>query len=492
MNRQHYPLLLLLGASFLLSLAYCPPFQLVVDDKEIFSYAGMAIAKGLVPYKDFFDHKPPVIFFINFAGYVLGGGSPWGLWIINTGLALGGTWWFFKCCRRYRVALPWLLPLLFNLLIRDNLISQGINMTREFTAFFTLFFFCVLMGRSRHRYFLLGLLSTLTFFTQQDQLIPQLPLLIYALLAADEVPTGGRLLRLSAGALTILIPLLGFFAFHHALSHFWEDAFKFNFTTYITAHKSLGDHFRTIKHVLDDGNYELPFMVAVVLGITALFGQNSRKGLVIAAMAALLLTLIPEFMGGRLDIEGQPSELVYYFLPLSTGICIVLFTVFAFTEDRILSGRLAQAPYAALLCCSLLYTALQHGTHLVRRDQDYVIQSPELAYLERQNVTDHQLYVFCDNPYIYCYNHFRVLAPSRWIYHHFYAHFPSWDPDQKILKSIANDLIWRHTTYVIMDTRLMAQFRHPGNRDWWLAFMHSYYQPVMLNDKPSLLWKRKD
>lgn len=491
MNRQHYPLFFLLGASFLLSLAYCPPFQAVVDDTEVFSYTGMAIAKGLVPYRDFFDHKPPMIYFINFAGYLLGGGSPWGLWVINTLLALGGTWYFFKCCQKYKLAFPWLLPLLFNLLIRDHLISGGINMTREFTAFFMLFFFCVLMSRYRHRYYLLGLLSMLTFLTQQEQIIPLAPFLLYALLTTDTLPPDGRLLRLGAGALTILIPLLGYFAFYHSLTHFWNDAFKFNFTVYLTPHKSWGDHFRTIKRVLDGGNYELPFMIALVLGITALFLKNNRKSLVVAAIAALLLTMIPEYLGGKL--EGRDGDFVYYFLPLSTSICLVLFTVFAFTEDSILSGRLAQAPYAVLLCCSLLYTAFQHGTHLVRRDSDPVTQSPELAWLEQQPVKDRQLYVFFDISYTYYYNRLKVLAPSPWIYHHFYAYVPGWDPNQKMLKSIASDLIWSHTSYVIMDTALLKNFRNPVSRDWWMSFMQTYYQPVILKDnKPSLLWRRKE
>ncbi len=85
-----------MGASLLLSLAYCPPYMALTDDTEIFKYCGMAISKGMVPYRDFFDHKPPMIFFINYAGLLIGRGSDWGLWTINTLLALGATWCFFQ------------------------------------------------------------------------------------------------------------------------------------------------------------------------------------------------------------------------------------------------------------------------------------------------------------------------------------------------------------------------------------------------------------
>ena len=108
-KKQYYGLFTALGVSLSLSLLYCPPFDLGMSDKEIFTYTGWAISKGLVPYRDFFDHKPPLIFFIYFTGLRLGG--PWGLWILNTLLALFTTAAFFDCCRRHRLAWPWLLPL---------------------------------------------------------------------------------------------------------------------------------------------------------------------------------------------------------------------------------------------------------------------------------------------------------------------------------------------------------------------------------------------
>ncbi len=103
MNRQYYSLFFVMGVCLLLSLFYCPPFDLLLDDKEIFKYTGMAILRGNVPYRDFFDHKPPMIFFINAAGLVFG---PWGLWMINTLLAMLSTLLFFDVCRQYRLPFP--------------------------------------------------------------------------------------------------------------------------------------------------------------------------------------------------------------------------------------------------------------------------------------------------------------------------------------------------------------------------------------------------
>jgi hypothetical protein len=488
MNRQYYSLFFVMGACLLLSLMYCPPFDLLLDDKEIFKYAGMAILRGEVPYRDFFDHKPPMIFFINAAGLIFG---PWGLWMINTLLAAGTTLLFFNLCRKYRLPFPWLLPLLFNLMIRDYLISLGSNLTREYTSFFIILFFCVLLGDGRYRLFLLGFLTALIFFTQQEQVLPLVPLLIYTL-ANGPCPFWQRLFRTALGSLLLTLPILIYFAANHSLSYFLQATFQFNLSVYTTQHKTFTDHFRSTKYILDWGNFELPFMIALVLGTAALFLKNGRKGLLMATLMALILTMSPEFMGGRANEWNNPGYFIAYFLPLSAGVCMVLFAVFGFTEDRVLAGRKAQFPFIFLLCLSLSYTALQHSTHLRKNAEDLIMRVPELSYLRQQSPRDYQVYVFFDNQYIFFYNELRILAPSRWIYQHFWAHYDSWDTSHYLLSMIGQDLLRHRTNFVIMDTATLVQFRVPANRDWWLAFMQTYYEPVDVpGSTKQILWQLK-
>lgn len=76
MKKEHISILIVTITSLILSFGHCPWFEIFFDDKDIFKYAGLAIAKGNVPYLDFFDHKPPPIYFLNYAGWLMG---PWGL-----------------------------------------------------------------------------------------------------------------------------------------------------------------------------------------------------------------------------------------------------------------------------------------------------------------------------------------------------------------------------------------------------------------------------
>jgi hypothetical protein len=49
-------------------------------DNGVFLYGGQQLLAGKTPYLDFWDHKGPLIFFINALGLLVGKGSRWGVW----------------------------------------------------------------------------------------------------------------------------------------------------------------------------------------------------------------------------------------------------------------------------------------------------------------------------------------------------------------------------------------------------------------------------
>jgi hypothetical protein len=52
-------------------------------DSGVFLYAGWRILSGELPYRDIWDHKPPLIYYLNALGLVVSGGSRWGVWCIE-------------------------------------------------------------------------------------------------------------------------------------------------------------------------------------------------------------------------------------------------------------------------------------------------------------------------------------------------------------------------------------------------------------------------
>jgi len=487
-QRQHYSLLLLLMASVILNLIHTPYYSRLSCDTETYRYVSLVMMKGGIPYRDVFDHKPPLIYFINYMGLFLGG---WLQWVCNTLLAVLATFQLFRLGRKYRLPYPWLPPLLFNLMLRDFLIGGTGGVTREYTAVLLVIFFCMMMSSYRWRYYLLGFLAAFTFFVQQEEVFALLPFLVYGLLRKEnDVTFSHRIMGLAVGGLSVALPIVVYFAGHHALEDLWRDAFGFNFGVYTSTFKeSFGDHLRRAKRVLDAGNYEMPVLVAMTLGIASLVFRNSNKWLALASLTAVPLSIIPVFIGGR----GGMGDFRDYYLPLSASVSILLFVVFAFTEEPFLQGKKAVGIFGILVCTSLSYTFFQHSTHLTPKRKSPTADSPQLNYLRQHPPGDYQLYEFGDHEYVYAYNEFRILAPSRWVYHHLWALFDNWDKDRSILHSIEQDLVRHRTTYIIdCTTNPDLQFKEPFIRTWH-AFLEEYYQQVPLTDPRGVtLWKWKD
>ncbi len=60
-----------------------PLFDKPSRDGGFFLYAGQQILNGKIPYTEVWDNKGPAIFYINALGLWLGGGSRWGVWLIE-------------------------------------------------------------------------------------------------------------------------------------------------------------------------------------------------------------------------------------------------------------------------------------------------------------------------------------------------------------------------------------------------------------------------
>ncbi len=282
---------------------------------------------------------------------------------------------------------------------------------------------------------------------------------------------------------------------HDSLKYFWQDAFLFNLTWYTTTLKeSFGDHLRKLKLVLDEGNYEVTSLVAIVLGVCALIFRNTNRKLTLASLAAVVLCIIPEFMGGR-DIPTKTlgMSFTHYFLPLSASLSILLFCVFAFSGEPALQGRKVQFIYGILFCCSLSYTAIRYATHRTPYEYDSDrIDGQEMYYLRAQKPKDNQLFVFGSTDFLYAFNEFRTTGPSKWIYQHFYTLYDHWDNDHAILYSIRDDLSRHRTTYII-DVTSPHWFRDSSAYHIWNSFLTEHYQTVRFPETDTLvrLWKLK-
>jgi hypothetical protein len=486
-KKAHYCLLFIILGSVALNFLNSPLSGIFSDDKEIFKYAGLVIYKGGVPYRDIFDHKPPLIFFLNsFDWYV----SPWFTWLLDTLLVLFATLLFYWLCRKNGLAWPWFLPAIFNLLIRYSLVSFGNGMTREYTAAFLLIFFCVMQGSARYKYYILGLLTGLTFWMQQDALFTLAPFFFYAVLV-KEVPVSGktekRILSITAGVLTISLPLLIYFYSHNSLSYLWKDAFLFNLNA-PGVHVNLFEKIKSIKHALHESEFEMAFYTALILGIASLFLKNKKPVLLNMALLALVFSFAGEFISGRLSAG---NAFIYYLLPLASTIPILVYLVFIGSPVSFLQDKNAQIILYLVLSATLFLGTLRFaaGFRFSSEKQKWFAGIPEIEYLDSQALDDYQLFVFDDSNLIYLYNKHKILAPSPWIYQYFWNWSADWDKDYKIFHSIIQNLQSHKTRYILDCSEARNDIKNKTVYIEWNQFLQSHYMLLMKDSSNRKLWR---
>jgi hypothetical protein len=67
----------------ILHLPSSPRFLALSPDSGVFAYAGKLVMEGKLPYRDFFDHKPPLVFYLNALAIYLMGATPWSIWWLD-------------------------------------------------------------------------------------------------------------------------------------------------------------------------------------------------------------------------------------------------------------------------------------------------------------------------------------------------------------------------------------------------------------------------
>jgi hypothetical protein len=68
-------------------------------DNGVFLYGGQQILQGKIPYLDFWDHKGPLIHYINALGLLIGSGSRWGVWGVEFVFLFFAGWGIFQVAR---------------------------------------------------------------------------------------------------------------------------------------------------------------------------------------------------------------------------------------------------------------------------------------------------------------------------------------------------------------------------------------------------------
>lgn len=306
-------------------------------DSGVFLYIGSRILAGDLPYRDVWDHKPPVILYLNALGLWMNGGSRWGVWVIEI-VAVGfAAWLIFNLIQKMFGGLIALLTL-FIFLAELTFILEGGNLATEYALPLQVACLALYQNPSRPRSiwldYLQGVCFGLLFLTKQNLIgIPSALVLFgtYTAIRQRQIFTLVKsLIWIAVGSLTVLGVVGIYFWIMKGGSDLWSAVFVFNVlyaNSFSWQHKirlnTILDVFHALTNVGSMGLGTLGWSMVVMFFMGSRlpnFGNKNEYLLLIAAID-LPLELLFIFATGRpythYYIALLPSLVILAAFPLS-------------------------------------------------------------------------------------------------------------------------------------------------------------------------------
>jgi len=218
-------------------------------DSGVFLYVGWRILQGEVPYRDVWDHKPPGIYYIDAAGLAIGGGSRWGVWLMEAVSLTAAVVLGFALLDGAFGTLPALLA--SSLWIGSlPFVLEGGNFTTEYAipvqfGILYLAFIAEKRGWTWWRGCLIGGLTAVTFLLKQTTVGATLAVVLYLIVTRGQRRQFASLARdlaaVGVGVFGVLALVAVSFAHAGGLDDLWDAAFRYNslYAEYVSSFKTV-------------------------------------------------------------------------------------------------------------------------------------------------------------------------------------------------------------------------------------------------------------
>ena len=304
-------------------------------DSGVFLYMGWRLISGDLPYKDVWDHKPPLIYFVNAVGLSLTPDSLWGVWLLQFIFVFLTFFLIYKVLDR---EFGMLAALAGSIALASGLVTvleQG-NVTEEYALVFQALCFWLFIKAYKddfpfHASFWIGLCGGLAFNFKQTTIGIWIAyvLIVFAVRMIQRKSPLLDLLSLLTGWLVPSLALVIYLASQNLLIDFWEQAFLYNFA-YIGKHEGIRR------------------LIPVFL-----------KGFLLLSRGAVLYLAIAGWLAGLgytwVNRKSNPDPLILIAL-VSLPIEVMLITI---SGRSIIHYYLTLLPVMAILTGILIYTVPQ-------------------------------------------------------------------------------------------------------------------------------------
>jgi hypothetical protein len=216
------------------------------DDVNVFFTLGRGIKHGLVPYKDIFDHKGPLLYFIYFLAVLISEKSFVGVWLIECIAASVYAVFSWKTAKLFtapsKIAII-MMPLFLGIVYTSRMFNFGGNTEELCMPLLTVALYFGLKAivngdglPSKAEALICGLISGALFWLKYTFLGFMIGFCLYILVLSirhkDFAKLWSLVWRFIAGFVIVCVPVLAYFAMTGALSYLWEAYFYVNIFLY--------------------------------------------------------------------------------------------------------------------------------------------------------------------------------------------------------------------------------------------------------------------
>ncbi|MCD2256338.1 hypothetical protein FHQ08_06345 [Lactobacillus sp. CC-MHH1034] len=301
-------------------------------DANAYFTVGKGIVHGLVPYRDLFDQKGPLIYFLHAIGYLISQHNFWGIAVLESFNLCASMIIFKKILQLYvskplqfagallvpmaflaspffnagdsveEFMMPFILYLMYSIckIIHVNLHANSFDFQLDFKQFYWIGLGLGIVFWSKYILvgFWIGFFIALTIILfSRRQFMDWLKVLLYTLL----------------GFITVTAVVLLYFLLNHALSDLFFGYFYANISLYQINMSTFTKVFNSIKYLFFGFGMGGHWIINIMLLLAIFVFPFNKK--VSDAWEGKVLYLLPVIFGGLLMFWGLTPRL-YYWLPL--------------------------------------------------------------------------------------------------------------------------------------------------------------------------------
>ncbi len=416
-------------------------------DVEVYRHIGMNIYKGYVPYKDAFDHKPPLVYFIAAMLYPLG---IWGNWFFGVLCATVAAYCLWLLAIFYKLKHSWVLPLslLFLLFWQKELVGRYAD-----TRFFTTIFLCILLYlvlvKTEKGFIVKGILTALVFLTQQNEILIAALLLTlnFKLLFNISLQTALKAFgNMSIGFFCLLILPLLYFGFNDALHDLYYGVFKFN-TTYFLKPIKLSLHLYRIKQLYIN-SFIPKFFIALTLSFIGSYCFDKRK--TVSADFFIFTLLIIATSIYNITLSGY--YWMYYTFHLIVPCILMLIAIVTWVEALHVSAYFKVSLLGVMVLSIMARRAIIRDAFVAFRKYGLASSYHERYKYFQQDLDTltnkpNSLFVFNDASTLSLANNNGIKTNTKWILNYF------WDEGiNKLIKFDTTGMVFNHEVLLPLRT----------------------------------------